>query len=670
MKSVRPLPRRRFLILLLVLSLLAVALPVQAQTGDVGRELFSFSPLTSDGMTKYGAVISADGSTAAYTVEVESRVYALMAVSTAGFAEPRELLRFQWRGHHIGVQGPNYAAADRSYKLYPDSRRVLALTADGRKVALRLVEETSGGVHQHFGLIDTTTGALTVVPLALPPSMGTVATPAIGRTTTYGVEPTGIGSEMLDWDISGDGRTFVWVAQAKARNGTAYALIAQDVATGQARRLGGYTSYTTDQVSHADPPGGYSQPTISPYGTKVVFRVFHGGRYATWVADYAPGGPAPRQLADRQVSGWPQITGQGEYGVIFEQFATTAVFRPAAGGEPVEVRVNSGTRVMPFYDGRAGLIEYASPSDCSRLRKEVRVVRPEGTADVLSVSHLPDGWLFCPEANSVGRMSFASADGLKALIEVKSSSRTAHDLWLLSLQAPAPPAPTTPQPGPTPYPGTMPPPADGKGQVVLEWPLRTGSSGYVLFQTDVAYGAYDPDWPLTDFPVGGPPFVHTGLEVGKTYHYTIFAVIGGIWTEPSYLSVTAVPAAPPAPEVEVVLQVDNPVAMVNGVPHQLDVAPFIDQGRTLVPLRFIGEQLGADIAWDGVERRVAYTRPGVEVILWLDRADALVNGRTTTLDVAPKAVDGRTVVPLRFVATALGAATEWDGVTRSVTIRP
>lgn len=227
---------------------------------------------------------------------------------------------------------------------------------------------------------------------------------------------------------------------------------------------------------------------------------------------------------------------------------------------------------------------------------------------------------------------------------------------------------TPPYPGT--YPGTIPPAGVGDGEAVLEWPLRPGASGYVLFQTDERFGAYDPNWPLTDFPVDGPPFVHTGLQIGQEYHYTIFAVINGMWDEPFYLTVTAAPAAPPAPEVEVVLQVHNPVAMVNGEPHRLDVAPFIDQGRTLVPLRFIGEQLGADIEWDGVERRVTYRRPGTEVILWLERANALVNGEATILDVAPKVVDGRTVVPLRFVATALGAATEWDGVTRSVTIRP
>lgn len=97
---------------------------------------------------------------------------------------------------------------------------------------------------------------------------------------------------------------------------------------------------------------------------------------------------------------------------------------------------------------------------------------------------------------------------------------------------------------------------------------------------------------------------------------------------------------------------------------------FIENGRTLVPLRFVGENLGADIQWEGAERRVTYTKGSKVVVLWVGRREALVNGETVVLDVPPVIVNERTVVPLRFVANALEAKVDWDGVKYEITIRP
>lgn len=102
----------------------------------------------------------------------------------------------------------------------------------------------------------------------------------------------------------------------------------------------------------------------------------------------------------------------------------------------------------------------------------------------------------------------------------------------------------------------------------------------------------------------------------------------------------------------------------------LDVPPTIINNRTVVPLRFIGENLGAEIGWDGTERKVTYKKAGTVIYLWIDRPEAMVNGQSVQLDVPPTIMNDRTVVPLRFVATALGAKTEWNPVTSEVTITP
>jgi hypothetical protein len=89
----------------------------------------------------------------------------------------------------------------------------------------------------------------------------------------------------------------------------------------------------------------------------------------------------------------------------------------------------------------------------------------------------------------------------------------------------------------------------------------------------------------------------------------------------------------------------------------------------MVPLRFIGEALGAKVDWDNAERKVTYTLYGRTIELWIDKSTALVNGDPVVVDPAPYIVSGRTVVPLRFVSENLGAAVEWESKTQRITIK-
>ncbi len=81
-----------------------------------------------------------------------------------------------------------------------------------------------------------------------------------------------------------------------------------------------------------------------------------------------------------------------------------------------------------------------------------------------------------------------------------------------------------------------------------------------------------------------------------------------------------------------------------------------------MPLRFIGEQLGATVNWEGAEQKIIYTRGADTVILWVDRNYAMVNGRQTELDVPPKIVNSSTVVPLRFIINVFGFDVKWDNI--------
>ena len=127
-------------------------------------------------------------------------------------------------------------------------------------------------------------------------------------------------------------------------------------------------------------------------------------------------------------------------------------------------------------------------------------------------------------------------------------------------------------------------------------------------------------------------------------------------------------AAELATSVSVILTVNEPLATVNGVVYLLDQAPVIQSGRTLVPLRFIGEALDAGISWDADTRSVLYQTPDTTIVLTLDSTTATVNGVPTTLDVAPVSLNGRTMVPVRFVTETLGFKTDWLPETRQVVI--
>jgi hypothetical protein len=93
--------------------------------------------------------------------------------------------------------------------------------------------------------------------------------------------------------------------------------------------------------------------------------------------------------------------------------------------------------------------------------------------------------------------------------------------------------------------------------------------------------------------------------------------------------------------------------LVNDQALAADVQPVLDGDRVLVPLRVIVEHLGADIEWDSNTRTVTIVRGGTNVRLTINADTALKNGAPVSLDVPARLVAGRTMVPLRFVGDAL-----------------
>jgi len=107
------------------------------------------------------------------------------------------------------------------------------------------------------------------------------------------------------------------------------------------------------------------------------------------------------------------------------------------------------------------------------------------------------------------------------------------------------------------------------------------------------------------------------------------------------------------------------------VEKTMDVAPYIKDGRTYLPVRFVAEALGVsadNIIWDPVNATVTIFKGDRIAQMTIGSNILLVNGVQLTMDAAPEIVSGRTMLPVRWMAQALGATIEWDPETQQVTV--
>lgn len=107
---------------------------------------------------------------------------------------------------------------------------------------------------------------------------------------------------------------------------------------------------------------------------------------------------------------------------------------------------------------------------------------------------------------------------------------------------------------------------------------------------------------------------------------------------------------------------------INGAKLVTDVPPMIVNDRTLVPLRAIAEASGVSVDWEETSQKVTLTSSSQTVILYIGKDTAYTNGTQITLDVPPKIINDRTMVPLRFVGESLGFNVRWYEETSTVTL--
>ncbi|WFD08669.1 stalk domain-containing protein [Tepidibacter hydrothermalis] len=107
---------------------------------------------------------------------------------------------------------------------------------------------------------------------------------------------------------------------------------------------------------------------------------------------------------------------------------------------------------------------------------------------------------------------------------------------------------------------------------------------------------------------------------------------------------------------------------LNGEVMTFPVEPINEKGTTLVPIRSIFEALGATVVWNSEDKSVSAIKGNINVWLQLDSSIAKINDEEITLAVAPRVVNGTTLVPIRFVTETFGGNVEWDAENKRIII--
>ncbi len=107
---------------------------------------------------------------------------------------------------------------------------------------------------------------------------------------------------------------------------------------------------------------------------------------------------------------------------------------------------------------------------------------------------------------------------------------------------------------------------------------------------------------------------------------------------------------------------------VNGEVLNMDVPAQIIDSRTMIPARALFEKIGGEVSWNTDDSVVTINYNNQIIKLTINSKTALVNGASKALDVPAQIVNGRTLIPVRFVSESLNFKVEWDEKTQTVSI--
>lgn len=137
-----------------------------------------------------------------------------------------------------------------------------------------------------------------------------------------------------------------------------------------------------------------------------------------------------------------------------------------------------------------------------------------------------------------------------------------------------------------------------------------------------------------------------------------------------FVAAICITPAPGQQQIKAVFTLGSTSFTLNDVAQTMDVAPYAKSGRTYLPMRFVAKALG--IADTGI-----LWKNGTATFISADRVVSVtvgsnimsINGAPVAMDVAPEIVSGRVMIPIRWIATAFGVDVAWDAETQTVTVQ-
>ena len=198
---------------------------------------------------------------------------------------------------------------------------------------------------------------------------------------------------------------------------------------------------------------------------------------------------------------------------------------------------------------------------------------------------------------------------------------------------------------------------DGPGDAVI-LPSPDGEELYLVYHQHNAIGTVSPRMTCIDRlkfvpnPDGGPDV----------------PVTAGPSSTPQPVPSGAAETPAAAAETKVTLTLGSRTATRNDTAVTLDAAPLSRGGRMMLPIRFVAEAFGAAVGWDGDTATATVAAGDTVITVRIGEKQIFVNGNAVPLDTAAFIEGGRTYLPVRAVADALGAAVGWDGDTATATL--
>lgn len=117
--------------------------------------------------------------------------------------------------------------------------------------------------------------------------------------------------------------------------------------------------------------------------------------------------------------------------------------------------------------------------------------------------------------------------------------------------------------------------------------------------------------------------------------------------------------------------IGQPYIYVNGIKKNIDnegTCPQITEGRTLLPIRKIIEEMGGTVEWDAKQMKVTINVQGRYMEIWIGRRTGFNNYWYFEFDVPPQIINGRTMCPVRIISEQLGCKVDWNDSEKKVTI--